>query len=100
MPNENLEGVAGLWLLHGAMQDRRQFLPLLVQLRERLPVLLSDLASHGQRRELWRHLEHLNPAARRPTCSSVWPVPTRSNNAWWLQASSTSSTSGPFSSIW
>lgn len=53
----------GLWLLHGAMQDRRQFLPLLAQLPEGLPLLLSDLAGHGQRRECWRHLARLDPAS-------------------------------------
>jgi pimeloyl-ACP methyl ester carboxylesterase len=53
----------GVWLLHGALQDRRQFLPLVSVLPERLPLLLSDLAGHGQRREHWRHLERLTPAA-------------------------------------
>jgi len=62
MPPLQSPGATGLWLLHGAMQDRRQFLPLLAQLPERLPVLLSDLAGHGQRREHWRHLQHLDPA--------------------------------------
>lgn len=61
MQNVKAAGAPGLWLLHGAMQDRRQFLPLLVQLPEQLPLLLSDLAGHGQRREQWRHLERLDP---------------------------------------
>jgi pimeloyl-ACP methyl ester carboxylesterase len=52
-----------VWLLHGALQDRRQFLPLLSALPEQLPLLLSDLAGHGQRREHWRHLPRLTPAA-------------------------------------
>jgi pimeloyl-ACP methyl ester carboxylesterase len=53
---------AMVWMIHGAMQDRRQFLPLLAQLPEGLPLLLSDLAGHGQRRGHWQHLECLDPA--------------------------------------
>jgi pimeloyl-ACP methyl ester carboxylesterase len=82
MPNENLEGVTGLWLLHGAMQDRRQFLPLLAHLPERLPVLLSDLAGHGQRREHWRHLEHLDPAALAADLLERQPPAGRSRPLW------------------
>ncbi len=72
---------ARVWLIHGAMQDRRQFLPLLAQLPEQLPLLLSDLAGHGQRREHWQHLERLDPAglaadllARQPAIASGGPL--------------------------
>lgn len=74
-------GAARVWLIHGAMQDRRQFLPLLAQLPEQLPLLLSDLAGHGQRREHWQHLERLDPAglaadllARHPAIASGGPL--------------------------
>lgn len=53
---------SAVWLLHGAMQDRRQFLPLLAVLPEHLPLLLSDLAGHGQRRDQWHHVARLDPA--------------------------------------
>jgi len=82
MPPLQPLGAAGLWLLHGAMQDRRQFLPLLAQLPERLPVLLSDLAGHGQRREHWRHLQHLDPAALAVDLLERQPLAGRSSPLW------------------
>jgi hypothetical protein len=84
MPPLQSASARSLLLLIGARQDRRQFLPLLAQLPERLPVLISDLAGHGQRREHWRHLEHLDPAdkaadllERHPAAgrSSSWATP-------------------------
>ncbi|MCP9858187.1 alpha/beta hydrolase [Cyanobium sp. Cruz-8H5] len=82
MPPLQSLGATGLWLLHGAMQDRRQFLPLLAQLPERLPVLLSDLAGHGQRREHWRHLEPLDPAALAADLLERQPQAGRSGPLW------------------
>ena len=75
------EPAAMVWMIHGAMQDRRQFLPLLAQLPERLPLLLSDLAGHGQRRDHWQHLAGLDPSAlaadllaRHPAITSGGPL--------------------------
>lgn len=82
MHNVKQTGAPGLWLLHGAMQDRRQFLPLLAQLPEQLPLLLSDLAGHGQRREQWRHLERLDPAGLAADLLERHPAAGRSGPLW------------------
>ncbi len=82
MQNEIADGMRSLWLLHGAMQDRRQFLPLLAQLPEQLPLLLSDLAGHGQRREQWRHLERLDAAGLAADLIERHPAAGRSGPLW------------------
>ena len=76
------ERPTGVWLLHGAMQDRRQFLPLLAQLPEQLPLLLNDLAGHGQRRGHWQHLECLDPAGLAADLLARHPAIAKGGRLW------------------